>query len=413
MTVIKFDNVSKRYRISQRHRLVTPDGNNVVTKSTRWSKLFPFNRDGRLRKEDFWALKDVSFEIKKGETIGIIGPNGAGKSTILKLLAGITRPSKGSIKTNGRIGSLIEVGAGFHPELTGRENIYLNASILGLKKREIDEKFDQIVQFAELEKFIDTPVKRYSSGMYVRLGFSVAMHIDPEILLIDEILAVGDKAFQRKSFSQLEKFKRDGKTFVLVSHNLFQVENICDWAIYLDCGKIIEQGNIKEVISRYVSDTVEKNKSTTDESQSEEIRLVDVRIVNESGLKTDTFYPEEPFIVEIDYIAHSDIESPTFVFMLRYGEFKIFSSNTKVMEKNLGILKGNGTIKCYVKNLPLMPNPYEVDVAVWDKQQIRMFSHLSNKASLTIKLPKDNKVIPYRAIGNMGVVYGLSEWDRG
>ncbi len=404
-TAIKFDNVSKKYRI--RHRTAQKPLN-----TSRWLRFVPFMGNGKIYKEDFWALKDVSFEIKKGETVGIIGPNGAGKSTILKLLAGITRPYRGNIELKGRIGSLIEVGAGFHPELTGRENIYLNASILGLKKREIDEKFDQIVEFAELEQFIDTPLKRYSSGMYIRLGFSVAVHIDPEVLLIDEILAVGDKAFQRKSFGQLEKFKRDEKTFVLVSHSLFQVENICDWAIYLNQGRIIEQGSVKEVISRYVSDTVKKSKSTTDESHSEEIGLVDVRIVNESGVKTNIFYPEQPFTVEIDYIAHSSIESPTFVFGLRYGEFKIFSSNTKVMEKNLGILKGRGTVKCCVKNLPLMPNSYEVDVAVWDKQQIRMFSHLSNKASLTIELPENNGVIPYRASGNMGVVYGISEWNN-
>lgn len=408
-TIIKFDNVSKKYRI--RHKDVH-NVSRIDAKSRNFLDIFRFGLNGRFRKENFWALTDVSFEIKKGETVGIIGPNGAGKSTILKLLTGITKPTKGEVTTEGRIGALIEIGAGFHPELTGRENIYLNASILGMKKKEIDEKFDQIMEFAELEQFIDTPVKRYSSGMYVRLGFSVAVHTDPDILFIDEVLAVGDKAFQRKSFEKLNQFKRDGKTFVLVAHNLFQVENICDRGIYLNKGKIIEQGDVKNVISRYVADTVEKSKSDTVESFSEEIRLTDIRIVDESGVEVESFYPGQPFNIEIDYDASSIIESPTFVFAIRYGEFRLFTTNTKLSRKDLGKLKGKGTVKCFIKNLPLMPNSYEIDVAVWDKQQIRMFSHLSNKASLNIKPPIDAEAFLFRASGNLGVVYGFSEWNK-
>ncbi len=408
-SVIKFNNISKKYRI--RHRRV--QGNtSVPVKNSNWTRFIPFIRNGKFSKEDFWALKDVSFEIKRGETVGIIGPNGAGKSTILKLLTGITRPAKGNVTVNGRVGALIEVGAGFHPELTGRENIYLNASIMGMKKKEIDEKFDEIIEFAALEQFIDTPVKRYSSGMYVRLGFSVAAHTDPEILLIDEILAVGDKAFQRKSFEKLNQFKRDGKTFVLVSHSLFQVENICDRAIYLNQGQIVEQGDVKTVISRYTTDTVEKSKQDAIESFTDEIRLTDVRIVDDNGKKTEDFYTGQPFTVEIDYETSSTIESPTFVFVIRYGEFRIFATNTKVTGKKLGKLKGKGTVKCSINNLPLMPNSYEIDVAVWDEHQIRFLGSLTNKASLNIKPPEDIENFPHRACKNMGIVYGFSEWNN-
>ncbi len=408
-TIIKFDNVSKKYRI--RHKDVHNELR-IDAKSRNFLDIFKFGLNGRFRKENFWALTDVSFEIKKGETVGIIGPNGAGKSTILKLLTGISRPERGHISVEGKIGALVELGAGFHSELTGRENIYLNASILGLKKKEIDGKFDQIVEFAELEQFIDTPVKRYSSGMYVRLGFSVAVHIDPDILFVDEVLAVGDKAFQRKSFEKLNQFKRDGKTFILVSHSLFQVENICDRGIYLNQGKVVVQGDVKNVISRYVADTIAKSKKDSTDFSSGEIRLTDVRIIDESGAKTEDLYTGQPFAVEIDYEANSAVDSPTFVFTIRYGEFRLFSTSTKATGNDFGKLKGRGTIKCYMKNLPLMPNSYEIDVTVWDKQQIRLFSSLSNKASLNIKSPSNIELFPYLASGNLGVVYGFSEWSK-
>lgn len=403
---IKFQDVSKKYRI--RHKKLTEKS--VVENKTLWSRFLSIGRNGRLSKEDFWALRGVSFEIKKAETVGIIGPNGAGKSTILKLLAGVTRPALGKVTINGRVGALIELGAGFHPELTGRENIYLNASIMGMRKREIDEKFDEIVEFSELGNFIDTPVKRYSSGMYVRLGFAVAINTRPEILLVDEILAVGDKSFQRKSFQKLEQMKRDGITFILVSHNLFQVENICDRVIYLNHGTIIQQGDVKEAISRYVDDTVLDSRGAA-ENFGSEISLADVRIIDDAGVEREGFEPGEPFTIEIDYDARIPVEAPTFVSIVRQGEFRIFSTNTLAYQKDLGVLQGKGTVRCRVTDLHLMPNSYEVDVAVWDKQQVRHLSSLTNKASINIRMPSGKEFFPYRASGNMGVVYGLSEWD--
>ena len=205
-------------------------------------------------KEEFWALNDISFEIKKGERIGIIGRNGAGKSTLLKVLSRITEPTSGRISTKGRVASLLEVGTGFHPELTGRENIFLNGAILGMRKAEIKSKFDEIVAFAEVEKFLDTPVKFYSSGMYVRLAFAVASHLEPEILVVDEVLAVGDFAFQKKCLGKMNDVAKGGRTVLFVSHNMAAIRSLCESAIWIDSGKIIKEGSANEVIKSYVKD---------------------------------------------------------------------------------------------------------------------------------------------------------------
>jgi ABC-type polysaccharide/polyol phosphate transport system ATPase subunit len=205
------------------------------------------------KNEDFWALKNINFTIKKGEAIGIIGNNGSGKSTILKLIAGVLFPTTGDIRVKGRISPLIELGAGFHPELTGRENIYLNGAILGLSKKEIDMRFSDIVSFSELSDFIDTPVKHYSSGMYMRLGFSVAIHTNPEILLIDEIFAVGDTSFQEKCFRKMEEFKKNNVTIVFITHDMSSVENFCQKAIFIDKGTLVEIGNPGEIIKKHVA----------------------------------------------------------------------------------------------------------------------------------------------------------------
>jgi len=205
----------------------------------------------RLSKGEFWALRDVSFDVKRGETLGIIGPNGSGKTTLLKILAGIIYPTKGEVRVNGRTSTLFELGTGFHPELTGRENIYLNGVILGLSRKEIKEKFDEIVEFSELEKFIEMPLKHYSSGMQLRLAFSVAINVNPEVLLLDEVLAVGDVAFQSKSFSAFQDFKKRRVTIVFVSHNLQTVREYCNRAIFLEKGAIQAIGDTDKVVSAY------------------------------------------------------------------------------------------------------------------------------------------------------------------
>lgn len=216
-----------------------------------FKEFLPALFGGRPTSETFWALKDISFEVGQGETIGIIGPNGSGKSTLLKLLAGVSQPTEGEIKISGRIAPLIELGAGFHPELTGRENVYLNGVILGLKRAEVEAKFKEIVDFAELWEFIDQPVKHYSSGMYLRLAFAVAVHTDPEILLIDEILAVGDASFQAKCFKMLRGYQDAGKTIIIVTHDLSNIEQFADRAVFLSTGTISSQGDTKKVIESY------------------------------------------------------------------------------------------------------------------------------------------------------------------
>ena len=207
--------------------------------------------------EEFWALKNVSFEVKRGEIVGIIGRNGAGKSTLLKILSRITEPTEGRVLVRGRIASLLEVGTGFHPELTGRENIFLNGAILGMTRREIRKKFDEIVAFAEVERFLDTPVKRYSSGMYMRLAFAVAAHLEPEILLVDEVLAVGDAAFQKKCLGKMGDVAKEGRTILFVSHNMTAVQSLCDRVVWLDDGRVVQQGDAGIIVTEYLQTAAE------------------------------------------------------------------------------------------------------------------------------------------------------------
>src|SRR2546422_9770872 len=218
--------------------------------------LSRLSRNGRSTSEIFWALKNISFDVKQGEVVGIIGRNGAGKSTLLKILNRITEPTSGGADVYGRVGALLEVGTGFHPELTGRENIFMNGAILGMGRAEIRRKFDEIVAFAEIEQFLDTPVKRYSSGMYVRLAFAVAAHLDPEILLVDEVLAVGDAVFQKKCLGKMGQVAKEGRTVLFVSHNMTTIQSLCHRALWLDAGKLIDEGPTQTVVQHYLQSTV-------------------------------------------------------------------------------------------------------------------------------------------------------------
>jgi lipopolysaccharide transport system ATP-binding protein len=257
--------------------------------------------------EDFWALKNVSFEVKQGEVVGIIGRNGAGKSTLLKILSRITEPTKGRVRIKGRVASLLEVGTGFHPELTGRENIFLNGAILGMTREEIKRKFDEIVTFAEIETFLDTPVKRYSSGMYVRLAFAVAAHLEPEILLVDEVLAVGDAAFQKKCLGKMGDVAKEGRTVLFVSHNLATLKQLCPTSFWLNVGKVQAYGLTVDIVESYLRTLDNGFKKTTcflPEDTSKESQLRSSRILNEKGEEADNFSCDESVMIELVYQVH-------------------------------------------------------------------------------------------------------------
>lgn len=264
--------------------------------------------NGKRNVETIWALKDVSFEVKPGEVVGLIGRNGAGKSTLLKVLSRITEPTTGRAEIYGRVASLLEVGTGFHAELTGRENIYLNGAILGMKKTEIDSKFDQIVEFSELEQFLDTPVKRYSSGMYMRLAFAVASHLEPEILIVDEVLAVGDAQFQKKCLGKMSDVATEGRTVLFVSHNMVAVQSLCERALWLERGKVVEDGETNTVVGSYLNDCFGKGgprEETWPDVETapgnDSVRLHKVQVRPRDGTSSDPLTTKTPFSIEVEY----------------------------------------------------------------------------------------------------------------
>ena len=318
---IRVDNLSKRYRIGALQKQT-----NTLRETLRNVAASPFDYlrstlRGPSEEEILWALKDVSFEVGHGEVVGIIGRNGAGKSTLLKILSRITEPTEGRASINGRVGSLLEVGTGFHPELTGRENIYLNGAILGMKRAEIERKFDEIVAFAEIEKFMDTPVKRYSSGMYVRLAFAVAAHLEPEILLVDEVLAVGDIAFQKKCLGKMGDVAREGRTVLFVSHNMAVVSRLCSRGVLLQEGRIAKIGHIGEVVNEYVSD-IEMGESEITFPVPEDAVAYFARfcIRDMRGEKTNRVPHSEPFVTEIEYVVNQPIHGNRLYWMLERSD---------------------------------------------------------------------------------------------
>ena len=267
-----------------------------------------------VSKEDFWALKDVSFEVRKGEVLGIIGRNGAGKTTLLKILSRITEPTEGRVRIKGRVASLLEVGTGFHPELTGRENIYLNGAILGMTKAEIQKKFDEIVAFAETERFLDTPVKRYSSGMYVRLAFAVAAHLEPEILVVDEVLAVGDAEFQKKCLGKMHEVSRGGRTVLFVSHNMAAIKSLTTNGLVLDSGRVLFLGPVDEAVDKYTARIAAKRESDEGKSRGRgaHTTLINAALLDRSGKERDEYAPGEPMwlrvFVETDGTANLSLD---------------------------------------------------------------------------------------------------------
>ncbi len=314
----------------------------------------------------FWALKAVSLEIKQGEVVGIIGRNGAGKSTLLKILARITDPTTGVAEIHGRVGSLLEVGTGFHSELTGRENTYLNGAILGMTKKEIDRKFDEIVAFAEVERFVDTPVKHYSSGMYLRLAFAVAAHLEPEILLVDEVLAVGDIAFQRKCLGKMGDVARQGRTILFVSHNMAAVESLCSTAYLLENGQLVESGTTKTVVDAYLSSIPTLCNTSlehrTDREGNGRLRLTDIEFRSDEGVPTAVVQTGKTLLISVAYTSTSDtvknVEISIDIFA-QNGQCMLMLSNAMV-GADFESVPGVGRFSCRVECFPLSPGQYPI-----------------------------------------------------
>lgn len=335
-TIIRVENLGKKYIIGHKKperytalRDVIANG----TKSLGRKLLKPFvKKIPNPSVEDFWALKDVCFEIKRGDRVGIIGRNGAGKSTLLKILSRITEPTTGRITIKGRVASLLEVGTGFHPELTGRENIYLNGAILGMSKAEIKRKFDEIVAFSEVEKFLDTPVKHYSSGMYVRLAFAVAAHLEPEILVVDEVLAVGDMVFQQKCLGKMEEVAKQGRTVLFVSHNMAAITNLCRSCIFLDKGQIIFTGSANEVVSKYFNSVTEHSGGEVLLSKtSSPAYFTKVAILDDKNQPTKTVDLTTGFKVYFEYEVGQSLAGLEVSFILydKQGAYIFYSSTFK------------------------------------------------------------------------------------
>jgi lipopolysaccharide transport system ATP-binding protein len=355
------------------------------------------------KEEEFWALRDVSFTVEEGETVGLIGPNGAGKSTALKLISRIIEPTSGSIEVNGTIGALLELGAGFHPELSGRENIYLNGSILGLSRAELRAKEDEIISFAELERFIDMPVKHYSSGMRVRLGFSVAVHMEPEVLLIDEVLAVGDQNFQHKCLDYIMGMKRQGVTICFVSHGLGSVRRLCSRAVWLDEGSVQSAGDVDDVVSAYLRHSAEEEErarkkavasnersETEDEAEARDaqetkvkqqwgtgdVKVIDVAFLNTAGEERTIFRVGEPWTVRLRYQAPQRIEKPVFGLALHRSDgLHICGPNTQFAGLDLPFVEGEGEVFYHVEHLPLMEGTYLVSVSAHNEADTVMYDY--------------------------------------
>jgi ABC-type polysaccharide/polyol phosphate transport system ATPase subunit len=388
----------------------------------------------------FWAVRDITYTVHRGEAVGVIGENGSGKSTLLKLLAHILEPTEGHIVTHGRVSALLELGAGFHPDLTGRENIYLNGSILGMSRAEIDRRFDEIVAFAELEQFIDMPVKHYSSGMYVRLGFAVATSVQPEILLIDEILAVGDVSFQAKCLDRIRDMRKQGTTIFFVSHDLEAVVKLCDKAVWMDHGRARAVGPTDEVIEKYKGQMTAVQETQLAQRQqaverdlaqvpactpaaeptpsaegdgpanprwgTREVEIYAVRLIDGHGAERRIFDTGKPFTVRLYYRASSRIEQPVFGLAVHRSDgLALAGPNTLTSNYPIDAVQGSGYVDYRIDTLPLLEGSYELSVSVYDHALKHAYDHQYRLHSFRVQSKSIHEVL--------GFVYIPCTWQLG
>lgn len=363
--------------------------------------LLTFGRRGS--RHDFWALQDISFNVAAGETLGIIGANGAGKSTLLSLLAGTKVPTRGGIETRGTISSLLELGAGFHPELSGRENVFLSGAIMGLSRKQMLERFDAIVAFAELERFIDQPVKHYSSGMYVRLGFAVAVEVDPDILLIDEVLAVGDVGFRRKCIKRMQDFRERGKTMLIISHDLSTIQSVSDRILFLEEGRILGIGDPESLVNRYESRSREQAAGGLQrEWGTGDVTLGEIEIFDGNRTKTDRFNSGSTLLARISYEAPRPIRDPVFGFAISDGEGRlVHGSNTQVEGVSIDEIRGKGSITLCIADLALAAGNYLLSFSVHSADHSVNYHRLDNCVTIAIDSKKRFE----------GCAYLASRWE--
>ena len=367
--VIKVEGIGKRYKVAQREAYQTLR-ETLVRQAKAPLQWMRKNREATEKKNGYWALRDVNFEVRRGEVMGLVGRNGAGKSTLLKILSRITEPTTGHVDLWGRVGSLLEVGTGFHNELSGRDNIYFSGSMLGMRKAEIDRKFDEIVAFAEIDRFLDTPVKRYSSGMYMRLGFAIAAHLEPEILLVDEVLAVGDTAFQKKCMGKMDEVASHGRTILFVSHNLAAIQSLCQRTVWIDGGQVAGVGPTRDIVENYLASSA--SKSDTDDLRERQDRTGDgtARITAVTIEATDgspVLRTNSPMKLTITYEAAKPIDRPRV-----WAEFQDYASrkvicafDSQINDELPGELPANGKVECLMESPRLTPGRCFISLGIF------------------------------------------------
>jgi len=405
-TMIEVQNLAKRYRLGGQDKYYSTLREQILR-----GLVWPFRRKARADDDHIWALRDVSFEVNEGEVVGIIGRNGAGKSTLLKILSRVTRPTEGRARLFGRSGSLLEVGTGFHAELTGRENIYLSGSILGMRRSEITKKFDEIVAFSEIQKFLDTPVKHYSSGMYVRLGFSIAAHLEPEILIVDEVLAVGDAAFQKKCLGKMSEVAKGGRTVLFVSHDMAAVGTLCQRLLLIDSGHMVVDGPPAEVIAKYLSGIHQTGTSgrlrTEGRTGNGRARVAAAEF---RGVKSG---PERVLMGEhaelvLDIESKEECKSVNLSFVV-HSPMGVRLFNASTYRQNLEVVLGPGTSRwiCRIGPLQLRPGLYRMDIGIAQEEPIDMLPD-----ALVFEVLPDDVLGSGRILdGTGGTVYFPFVWE--
>lgn len=388
--IIEIEAVSKRYRLGQFNARTLRDETQHLLQRLRNKRTVSSSRNSGANQSEFWAIKDLSLSIQSGEVVGIIGPNGAGKSTLLKILSRITSPTDGRIRIRGRIASLLEVGTGFHPELTGRENIYLNGAILGMTKAEVREKFDEIVAFAETERFLDTPVKRYSSGMTVRLAFAVAAHLEPEILIVDEVLAVGDTLFQDKCLGKMKEVSRtSGRTVLFVSHNMGAIQSLCGSAIVLDHGRKAFEGGTEEAVAFYLGNatlhSADHDLSGCPRTGTGEARILSLRLEDDDGIPQAHFRMGEPLNLAVTVHFPTEVQNPTFgVNILTDAGVLVADCRSSHYGLKAGRTKGTIEYRTRIESIGLYPRTYLVEPWVADAAGLSDFDWVRNATAFLV-----------------------------